>query len=268
MSFKIGDLLVDRVILGYFQTLKGEPLFTLTNLQSAQLQLSSDSNDLQSGSSETIKTIYRNRKCQFTATNAMLNLPIIAAMGGTDMQIASAEKALTIPKIITTATTTTELKDLTDASTQHLRVNAIGTNGTLGAAYELASGENTGAGTYTVSDGTLTITPNEGDTKWILSYDRTAKDNAARITVAGGKFPKNMKGTLRVIVYDPCEPDVARAAYIVMPNFQPSPDLDLNIQNDGTTLDFVGNAQVSYCSDEKIMFEVYMDSEDEDGDQI
>lgn len=191
----------------------------------------------------------------------MFNLPITATMGGTDMEIGDSTNELVMPRIITTKTTETAIADL--AADSNIKVCAIGANGTLGDAYTSGTEE----GTYTVEAGKLTIHPKTTDTKWFVYYTRKS-DDGAKITISGNKFPKTISLLVRALAYDPCAVDTPKSVYIEIPSFQPSPDLDLNIQNDGTTLDFAGIAQVAYCDDEKTMAKIWIDPDDEDTDTI
>ena len=61
----------------------------------------------------------------------------------------------------------------------------------------------------------------------------------------------------------PCETDVVRAAYVVFPNFQPSPEVSIGFSTD-STLDFNGRLQTSYCGAQKVLYEIYVCSDDEE----
>lgn len=263
MAFKLGDLVVDRIITGVAENSRGELLYTLTNLQEASINISADSEDAVDGTGAVIKTFYRAKTGEFTATNSTLNLPIIGAMSGTDPVYASASNPLTIPRIITTAQTTgIELVGLTDAgTTANIRVYSINNNGTLGDKYTTTQ--------YTVTAGvdnnpsTMAITPANGDTKWIIEYDRVVTANGIKIANRSDAFPKSCKLTLKVLIVDPCETDVVRAAYVVLPNFQPSPEVEVAFSTD-STLDFTGKLQTSYCGTDKILYEILVCSDDEE----
>lgn len=49
MAFKLGDLLVDRIIMGVAQNSQGQLLYTLKNLQDATIQITADSTDAVDG---------------------------------------------------------------------------------------------------------------------------------------------------------------------------------------------------------------------------
>jgi hypothetical protein len=61
----------------------------------------------------------------------------------------------------------------------------------------------------------------------------------------------------------PCESDIVRAAYVVLPNFQPSPELSIGLSTD-STIDFTGRLQTSYCGTDKVLYEIYVCADDEE----
>ena len=68
--------------------------------------------------------------------------------------------------------------------------------------------------------------------------------------------------TIRLIV-DPCESDIVRAAYVVLPNFQPSPEMTVTFSTEGT-IDYTGKLQTSYCGTDKVLYQVFVCSDDEE----
>lgn len=262
--FKLGDLAVDRIVVGVAQDHNGKLLYTLTNLQEANIEISAQPADVKDGTGSVIKTFYRAKTGKFTATNSTISIPVIGAMSGSDPRYAEESEALSIPMIITTSKTSgIVLPNITGTGEDnHIVVNAIAKNGTLGAVYTLGSGTAT-AGTYTVAAGKMTIKPNDGDTKFIIKYDRSVTKNAIAIVNKADAFPKTVKLTLKVLIVDPCEPDTVRACYIVFPSFQPSAEVKINIKTDGT-IDYTGNLQISYCADEKVLYEVLACQDDEE----
>lgn len=261
MAFMLGDLLVDRILYGIGENSKGELLYTLTNLQEATIDISADSTDAVDGTGAVIKTFYKAKTGTFTGTNSTISLPIIATMSGTDPIYASSDSPLSIPHIVMTASATVTLPGVSDAGTDNnIRVYSVAPNGTLGKAYAVSTGT-TSAGQYSVASGKMTITPNDGDTKWIIKYDRKVTENAVEIKNRSDAFAKSHKLTLKVLIVDPCETDTVRAAYVVLPSFQPSPEVSIGFTTDGT-IDLTGNLQTSYCGTDKVLYEIYMAEDD------
>lgn len=287
MSFYLGDLLVDRAINGVAENSKGELLYNLTNLQSLNISITADSQDAVDGTGAIIKTFYRGKQGELTATNSTLSLPMIASMGGTDPQYAGAgDAAIVMPRIVTggAAAGATSVKivlpGLAGVAAADFKgvVNAVAPNGALGDKYAIsltagATGETGGEGdptkifSFVPADGTtdayieiLNLTE-DGDRNFIVKYDRTVTENGAKIVNRSDKFPKSVKLTIKVLICDPCETDVIRAAYVVIPNFQPSPELNVDFTTDAT-LDYTGRLMTSYCGTEKVLYEIYVCADD------
>ena len=264
MAFKLGDLVIDRIVDGVAENSRGDLQFILTNLQEASIEVTADSVDAVDGTGTVIKTFYRGKQGTFTATNSTISLPVIGAMSGTNTVYASQASPLTIPRIVTSSVASGILlpgieNDGTDA---HIVVNAIAANGTLGDAYE-ASEYSVTAKSSGADWSSLTINAHQGDTKFIIKYDRSVTENGLKIVNRSDQFPKSCKLTLKVLIVDPCETDIVRAAYVVLPNFQPSPELTINFSTDAT-IDFTGKLQTAYCGDQKVLYEIYVCSDDEE----
>lgn len=268
MAFKLGDLVIDRIISAVAENSQGELLYVLTNLQEATIDITADSVDATDGTGAIIKTFYRAKTGEFTATNSTLSLPVLAATSGTDAQYASANAAIEMPMIINAAkanasdaTVVVDLPGITDnGASASIVVNAVNENGTLGDAY--AASEYTVA-TQTSAPSKMTITARAGDSMYIIKYNRSVTQNGVKIVNRSDAFPKSHKLTLKVLIVDPCETDVVRAAYVVFPNFQPSPEVSISFSTDGT-LDFNGRLQTSYCGSAKVLYEIYVCSDDEE----
>jgi len=59
--FKLGDLIVDRIVEAVAENSAGELLYRLTNLQEATIDITADSTDVVDGTGAVIKTFYRGK---------------------------------------------------------------------------------------------------------------------------------------------------------------------------------------------------------------
>lgn len=235
MAFTLGDIIVDRIQIGYAEKFDGTPLYVLTQLQDATIDISAESKEATDRDGTLVKKFWQGKTGTFTATNAMLNFNILAATAGTDPIVASATNKVTMPKIITVKAG--ETATLTGAKAGTVRVNALANNGTMGDAF--AQAQTASATEFGLSTANVFTTPTaEGVTQYVVKYDREVEEGAGVINKAD-KFPGTCRLTLKVLAVDPCSADTLKAAYVVLPSFQVSPEVSISFTTDGT-LDYTG----------------------------
>lgn len=237
MSFRLGDFIIDRIIMGYAEsTDQTTPLYTLTQLSDASIEVTAESKDATDAEGNLIKRFWQGKSGTFTATNAMLNLAILAAKSGNDAELATAENIIDMPKIVTVKSSVTTV-DVTDAVADTILVNAFTNDGSLGKAYTL--GTTASATEFSVVSNTLTLPTDASNTeKYVIKYIRKV-DDGVKIVNGAGAYPKTVRLTLKAVGVAPCEPDILKPLYIVLPSFQPSPETTINLTTDGQ-LDFNG----------------------------
>lgn len=264
MAFKLGDLIIDRIQYGYAEDFEGNPKYVLTQLSEAQIEISAESKDAKDKDGTLVKRFWQGKTGTFTAKNAMLNMNVIAdASGSAAVYAASGAGAIAMPKICVVAKGAT--LDVTGYKAGTVVVRALDANGSMGTEeYTLDSAA--GATTFKIAtaDGTSTLTPPTatGVDRYIVKYDRDVEDGAV-IKNSADKFPSTVKLTLKALCVDPCEADTLRACYIVLPSFQVSPEVNIDLQTEAT-LDYKGDLQVDYCSADKSLYEVYIAADDEE----
>ena len=259
MAFKLDDIIIDRIQYGVAETFDGELLYTLTQLADATIDVTAESKDAVDATGTLIKRFYQGKSGEFTANNAMLNLNILGAASGEGKISASATAAIAMPKIITVkAGETVTLTNFVDGT---VTVNALGTNGAMGTAYvKAATASATEFGLTTA--GVLTPPTDANETQYIVKYTRNVTSGVA-IKNKADKFPGTVKLTLKALAVDPCSADTLRAVYIVLPSFQVSPEVSLNLTTDAQ-MEYKGTLQVDYCSADKSLYEIYFAEEDEE----
>ena len=232
-------MIVDRIQVAYLETTSGTPIGTLTQLSEATLEVSAESTDAVDKNGTLIKRFWRGKTGTFTATNAMLNLNVMAQMSGTSKQVATTEApfaavpGVTIVKISGKAT----LAGYVDGS---IKVNYLYNNGTMGETVDTSN--------YTIvaSSGEFTApaeAPSNDVDRVIVRYNRKATSGVG-IKNSADKFPQTIHLILKVLIVDPCDASQLRSAIVDIPSFQPSPEVSISFSTDGT-IDFSGDLQVS-----------------------
>ena len=261
--FKIDDIIVDRILEGYAEDFSGNLLYILTQLQDAKINIGAESKDAKDKDGTLIKKFWKGKSGTFEATNAMLNLNILAASSGSAKEVASDSNKITMPKTIKVKSgQTVTLKDFVAGS-----VVVVGqdTNGTMGKSYaQAATASDTEFGI--TSAGVLTP-PTDTDVAYFkVKYKRTVSSGVA-IRNRADKFTGTVKLTLKALCVDPCSADTLRACYIELPSFQVSPETEISLGSDSTTLAYKGDLQVDYCSEDKALYNIYMAEDDEEDNE-
>jgi len=259
MAFKLDDIIIDRIQYGIAEDFDGNMLYALSQLADATISISAESKDATDAQGTLIKRFWQGKSGEFTANNAMLNLNILGAASGEGKVLATEDSPINMPKIIIVkAGTTVTLTDFVDGT---VMVNAYGSNGAMGAAYTKGTEATTTEYALT-EEGVFTPPTDSEATQYIVKYERSV---ASGISIANkaDKFPGTVKLTLKALCVDPCSADTLRACYIVLPSFQVSPEVEINMTTD-TQLAYNGSLQVDYCSAEKALYYIYMAEEDEE----
>lgn len=261
MAFKLDDIIIDRIQMAVAEDFDGNLLYTLTQLADATINITAESKDAVDAQGTLIKRFYQGKQGEFTANNAMLNLNIVGAASGEGKIEASAEKMISMPKIITVKAG--EKVTLKNYDGGEFAVNELSTNGAMGRAYTNEE--------YTFDTDTFEFTAPEikdEDGKllvqqFVVKYERNVESGVAIVNKAD-KFPGTVRLTLKALCVDPCSADTLRACYIVLPSFQVSPEVEISLTTDGQ-LSYSGALQVDYCSADKALYEIYI-AEDDDNE--
>lgn len=274
MAFKLGDVIVDRLQFGYGAKSNGTPLYALTQLTQANIDITADSTDINDKDGNLVYRKYTGKKGEVTATNAFLNLAVVETISATDAEIATADKGIVMPMIqIVKAGETLDVTGFVEGS---IHVNALSTKGSMGkdefkkgstasaTEYAIKHTEASGEPDHTPASDVLTPPTAEGETQYIVKYKKTIK-SGAKITNSGKKFPKSHELFFKALVVDKCETDVLKAAIIHIPSFMPSPEFTLALQGgDSQTMDYKGSMMLNACSTDGELFSIYYIDEEED----
>lgn len=264
MGFQLGDIVVDRIQYGFAEKFDGTPLHILTQLSEASIEISSESKDATDKDGNLIKRFWNGKTGTFSATNALLSMPILASMSGIVPDVVSdgtlntgSAGTLTMPRIMTVESG--KEYTLTGIVEGTLRCTELTPSGAMGAV--MTAGTSSSASTYVLSGTSFTAPTNSGK-QYIIKYNRQVS-NGAIIRNQADKFPDTIKLTLKVLAVDPCSADTLKAAYVELPSFQPSPETTINLTTDGQ-LDYTGDLQIDYCSVNKALYNIYWCDDDEE----
>lgn len=267
MAFKLGDIIIDRLQFGYGAKSNGTPLYALTQLSEANIDITADSTDIKDKDGNLVYRKYSGKKGEVTAKNAFMNLSVIETLSAADAEIATAENGIVMP-IITTVNAGDTL-DITGYKEDSVVVTALGAKGSMGKEYKLGSSATTTEFGITKSgepDTTATLNPptDTEETQYLVKYLKTVH-SGTKITNSGDKFPTSHELYFKALAVDPCDKESLRAAVIHIPSFMPSPEFSLALQGGDTqTMDYKGAMMLDTCSVTKELFSLYFIDEVED----
>lgn len=269
---RLGDFAFDRLISATAEA-KDEIQYVLSQLQNATLEVSAEAKEIRDKDGNLVRKIYNAKSGTFTAPSAMLNVNVMNAGSGNELEFATAEKPIEMPKIIyVKAGETVKLDNFVEGT---VKVKAVFGNGASGDSYKQATAAS--ATEFGLAeDGTLTppaYTLAEGDegydadvkaafpTKFLVKYYR---ENATGVVLrnSADKFPTNVALTIKAIYVAPCEEGV-KAAYIYIPQLNVDPNVSISTESD-TTLDYKGDMAVDMCADTKDLYVIYFPDDEEE----
>lgn len=260
--FRLGNFSIDEIIQATAEDFDGNILYALDQLSSASIEISSESTDITDKNGNVVRTIYKSKTGTFNSTNAFLNPQIMAAGTGSAIENAGIGSAIVMPKIeVIPAGATVALDATIDPDT--LQVIGIFGAGANSEALTKAAGSVAAPGKYAFDADSHEITlPAAGANEpinYLVKYDREVT-SGIKITNTADKFPQTVKLTLYCSYVDPCD-DQLRAAYVVLPSFQASPETTVSLSSDEQEMDFNGSIQVDYCATSPALYYIYVPDE-------
>lgn len=244
--FKLDDIIIDRIQMGVATDFDDNPLYTLTQLSDATIDVTAESVDATDRDGVLIKRFWRGKTGTFTATNAMLNTNLVGAMSGQGRAEATASNSITMPAIkIVKGTETTVVLNTTGSTADLNTVKIVGmaNNGAMSSASYTVDATTADASHFKVESntGTVTLPVGSGEDQFVITYQRTVTSGYAVVN-RSDKYPQTVRLLLKVLYVDPCSADTLRAGYVYLPSFQVSPELSISLTTDGT-LDYSGDLQ-------------------------
>lgn len=262
MALNFDSLVIDRVVEITAEDSNGNLLYLLNNLSNVSINTSSETKDKTDAQGVLIKRFFTAKSVEVSADCNLLSLSMLAEQFGTEKVIASAEKKFAAPKILrinTAGITEYTIPAKLKPNAPLTKIYLANANGTLGKEFTVGTSASDTQFAYDNETGKITLPTNvSGELVVKYEYDTEA---GVKVVQTSDKFPRTVGLTMKVLVADTCSVDVVRAAYIVIPSFQTSPDCDLTLETD-STISFSGVAQRDYCSTDSEMFYIVLTEDD------
>lgn len=256
MAFMLGNHAIDEVLYGVAHSFDGDLLYTMDQLSSAEISITAKSSEITDKKGNVVRTVYRSKAGEFSATNAFLHPQIMNAASGSSIEVASNSNKIVMPKIniIPASENASKLSkaDLSDAIEGTIKIMGLFGNG----ANDVPMTEDQMDG---VIDSNKIFTAPVGGTdkpvEYMITYQREAS-GGIKLSNDANKFPDTVKLTLLCSYVNPCS-DVLKPCYVVLPSFMASPETTISLDAENQEIDFNGTLNVDYCSAVKALYYIY-----------
>lgn len=258
MAYQLGDFWIERTLFGMFFDMEGNPVYGLTQISDATIEITGNSEDITDKDGNVIAKRYTSKTGTFTANNAMLNVNILTSQTGTALERAIQSKAIEMKSQFTLGAG--EKVVLTDIVADTIpKVLELWGNGATGDEVKQSTAASATEFGWDKSTKTLTLPTPTGDnppTKYMVAYELESKDGL-KIANYADVYPSKGELRLQVLVGDPCgDRNTYKTATIVIPSFQPSADASVATAAD-TKMEYKGDILPDYCSSDKAMYYIY-----------
>lgn len=264
--FNISSFVIDRAVRGtMFRKGTYELLWSLNQITDPSISMTSDSTDAVDAIGVPIMSFERAKTCEFSGSNALFDLGLLAAQSGTQKKVASALETITVSTCetidwVTGTGTVLNHIPVGTAGAEVPFIYGLNPDGTIGAKYVV--GASAGAGVFSVNAQTKTVTPPTDVTtpsKALVFYDYVADGTdglgAVQATADAINFPDAGRFLLEVLGHDTCDITTKYYAYVDFPAAKLSSEFDLDLTTDGQH-PFTLRCMQDYCDYEKKLFTV------------
>lgn len=245
----INELILDRVRYATLHDLATKEMtMRLTSVEDGSLQTSAEGQELTDAVGALITTIYRSKRAQFSGTNSLLSMDLLAAQYGDTKQVATESNTIPAPvsEVLTVANGKVTLKH-TPIEGSLLYIYKLENKQ---AAKKYAAGESAGEEVFVLSGKEITV-PSElqnGD-KVFVEYMFASK-TANKVENRASNFPEAGELIIYVLFRNICNENEKYAGAIVCPKAKIDPEsIEVNLTADGKH-PFVFNMQQDYCAEE------------------
>lgn len=181
-NMTVNDLAITSLeTIDVFKASNGDYLFTLDELQNANISQSQESTDITGRAGRKLSTLKRNKTFTLSASNGLISTGLLAAQTGGELTSGAAYVNWSEELVVNSdsaKTTYLAVSESGDANTEIKHLYIKNSDGTLGEEYEQAASAGTKQFTYTSTAGdsqkTITFAANEieDDTVIYVIYER------------------------------------------------------------------------------------------------
>ena len=215
-NFDINNFIIDRAIRGTMVSHKtGEIMYSINQVEDPQLTVSADEKTAVDAMGTTIATFNTAKNAEFSGSNSMFDLNLLASQMGTTKKVAGSESKIVSPifeTIDVTGKTVTIKNEPVGKKLEAIYV--LNSDSTLGKKYTSDATESADKFKYENESKTITL-PTSVTTGQIFVMYEAELDNAVEVEASATEFPTGGKFILEVLGCDVCDQTTLRYAYII-----------------------------------------------------
>ena len=266
MAFDISNIVINRPLRGIAFDDVGSIIWTVDQIKDPSLTMSSEKVTAAYALGVPIMEFDRSKSCEFSATQAVFDLGLLAAQSGTTKEVASATNSIVVPMWETVKVT---------ADQDSVTLKQTPNEGSMPYIWELKADRSLST-RYIEADAasetefqlvgnTLTL-PNraEGDTAartYLIPYEYSATGaaglGAVKITNSADKFASASKFVLKCLGHNVCDKTTEYAIWLIFDNAKLSSDFDLTLSPE-MEQQFSMTIMTNYCDENKPLFSIIM----------
>ena len=259
---ELRNFVIDRVLRGIMlHSSTGEALWSINQIEDPSLSVSADTTDAVDALGIPIMTFDRAKNAEFSASNSLFDLGLLAAQSGTSIEQSSASVLIEVPcfeevKKGESATVTLKHTPNDTGAAGIPFIYALNGDGTLGVKYPYAATASASAFSFTGTTLTLPTGAAAGDMFLVIyNYNANGDDEAVSVTNSATNFPTAGKFVMEVLGCDVCDISTKYYAYLIFPQAKLTSDFDLTFATDGNH-PFTIKCMQEYCDHEKKLFQL------------
>ena len=254
--FDINNFVIDRIIRGVMtSTADGSLMYSINQIEDPSLSVSADEKVAVDAMGTPIATFQNAKNAEFSASNSLFDLSLLAAQMGTTKKVATTAAKQVTPMFETIDVTGSTVVLKFAPTVDPTEIYILNGDSTLGTKYTkdtVASATKFAynAGTRTITLPTAVVA---GDQVFVM-YEYLS-ENVVSVTASATEFPTAGKFVMEVLGVDVCDPTTLIYAYVIFPNAKLDSNVDLTFGTDAKH-PFSMKAQQAYCSKEKELFKI------------
>lgn len=264
--FDVNSFIIDRTLRGTMMSnTDGSVLWSINQIENPSLTVTTDSMDAVDALGVPITTFERAKSAEFSGSNSLFDLGLLAAQSGSAKKNATAQASISVSysQEFTWGNGTDVILDYTPVGATGAEIPyiyALNGDGTLGTRYECAAAA--APGKFKVDAATKTVTPPTDVTAaqkaWcVYTYeaDGATDHGAVQVVNSAKDFPTTGKFLMEVLGCTTCDTATKYRAMLEFPQAKLMSDVELAFTTDGKH-PFTIKAMQDYCGSDKVLFKI------------